>query len=119
MLAYLKKRDVSRIVTQCLTSQLAKHQKQNTGLYTPLLIPDYPWQDVSMDFVLGLPHTFRKNDSILVVANKFSKMSHFLPCAKTSYAFRVAKLYFDEIVEFYSLPKTIVIDRDILFISYF
>ena len=113
------KRGVAKIVGQCRTCQLAKHPKQNTSLYTPLPVPDRPWQDVSMDFVLGLPRTFRKHDSILVVIDRFSKMAHFLPCSKTSNASKIAKLYFDEIVKLYGLPKTIVSDRDVRFMSYF
>ena len=45
------KRGIDKIVGQCHTCQLAKHRKQNTGLYTPLLVLDHPWQDVSMDCV--------------------------------------------------------------------
>ena len=113
------KRDVAKLVSQCRTCQLAKHRKQNTGLYTPLPIPTCPWHDVSMDFVVGLPRTAKKHDSIFVVVDCFSKITHFIPYTKTTDASRVAKLYFDEIVKLYGLPQTIVSDRDVRFTSYF
>ena len=113
------KRGVAKIVGQCRTCQLAKHCKQNTSLYTPLPMPNCSWQDVSMDFVLGLPHTFRKHNTILVVVDCFSKMAHFLPCSKTFDASKITKLCFDEIIKLYGLPKTIVSDRDVRFMSYF
>ena len=69
--------------------------------------------------MLGLRHTFRKHDSNLVVVDCFSKMAHFIPRSKTSDASKIAKLYFDEIVKLYGLPKTIVSNRDVRFMSYF
>jgi hypothetical protein len=77
------KRDVSTVVKRCRTCQLSKENRTNARLYSLLPIPDQPWIDISMDFVLGLPRTMRNHDSIFVMVDRFSKMAHFLPCAKT------------------------------------
>nr|GEU41760.1 hypothetical protein [Tanacetum cinerariifolium] len=62
------------------------------GLYTLLSGPLAPWEDVSLDFVLGLPHTQRAKDSVMV-----------------------ARLYFVEIVKLHGVPKTLTSDRDVKF----
>ena len=88
------KKDVARIVSQCKTCQLTKAKKQNTGFYTHFPVPHEPWKDVSMDFAIGFPRTARGHDYILVVVDRFSKMTHFIPCNKTNDASHVAKLFY-------------------------
>ena len=112
-------KDVTRHVERCGTCHRAKSHAQNTGLYTPLLVPTAPWEDVSMDFIVGLSRTQRNKDSIMVVVHHFSKMAHFAPCNKTLDASHLADLYFQEIVKFPGIPKTITFDRDPKFVSHF
>ena len=91
------KKDVESYVSKCATCHHAKSKSLSQGLYTPLPVPCGPWLDISMDFVLGLPLSKRKKDSVFVVVDRFSKMARFIPCTKTDDATHIGNLFFSKI----------------------
>ena len=113
------RRDVRRLIGRCSICTIGKLTKQNSGPYLPLPVPTSPLQEVSLDFILGLPRTRRQHDSILVVVDRFSKMAHFIACSKTTDAAHTAKLFFNEVVRLHGIPQSIVSDRDVRFTSNF
>jgi hypothetical protein len=113
------RRDVERYVSRCTTCNEAKSRLNPHGLYMSLSIPSVPWEDIFMKFVLGLPRTKRGRDSIFVVIDHFSKMTHFIPCHKSNNASYVADLFFTKIIHLHGVSNTIVLDMDAKFLSRF
>ena len=93
------KRDISIYVSRCPTCQQVKSDQQKlAGLLQPLEVPDWKWDQVSMDFIDGLPRTRKGNDSIWVIVDRFTKSAHFIPVKSTRTAQSLAQIYFKEIV---------------------
>jgi hypothetical protein len=88
-----------------------------SGLLQPLSVPNQAWALVSlMDFIEGLPQS-SNHSVILVVIDKFSKYTHFIPMAHPFIALQVAQLYFNQVYRLHGLPQAIISDRDRIFMS--
>ena len=112
-------RDVKKYVQSCDNCQRTKPSLQkNAGLLQPLPIPDRPWCDISMDFIMELPASQQFN-AIMVVVDRLTKMAHFVLMNTSATAPQVAKLVFDHIFRYHGLPRSIVSDQDARFTSSF
>ena len=114
------KREVTEYVSRCLTCQQVKAEHQvPTGLLNPLPIPQWKWDNITMDFVSGFPLTQQKHDSVWVIIDRLTKSAHFIPVRIDYSMDRLAELYVDEIVRLHGVPLSIVLDRDPRFTSRF
>ncbi|KAL4023162.1 hypothetical protein IC575_016912 [Cucumis melo] len=92
------KREVAEFVSRCLVCQQVKAPRQKpAGLLQPLSIPEWKWENVSMDFITGLPRTLRGFTVIWVVVDRLTKSAHFVPGKSTYTASKWAQLYMSEI----------------------
>lgn len=113
------RRDIKSFVAACDQCQRQNHETINPpGLLQPLPIPEDVWFDVSMDFVDGLPLSLNKN-AILVVVDRLSKYSHFIAISHPYTASQIAEVYTKEVFRLHGMPKSIVSDRDPVFLSQF
>ena len=89
----------------------AEHQVPS-GLLQPIIIPKRKWDRIIMDFVVELPVTGRKHDSVWIVVDRLTKSAHFLP-VRTDYSLdTLAEIYIREIVQLQGIPILIILDRD-------
>ncbi|KAK1611529.1 hypothetical protein QYE76_035202 [Lolium multiflorum] len=114
------KREVGRYISKCDNCQRVKAEHQRpAGLLQPLQIPEWKWDSVGMDFIIGLPKSSEGNDSIWVVVDRWTKVAHFIPVKTTYQGPKLAELYISRIVALHGTPKSIVSDRGSQFTSRF
>jgi hypothetical protein len=110
---------VSRYVRNCRLCRRTKYSRTTyQGLLEPLEVPERPWTDISVDFIVKLPES-GDNDSIMVVVDRLTKLRHFIPCNETVTAEGAAKLFLTNVWRLHGLPKTIVSDRGPQWVSRF
>jgi len=110
------KQEVADYVAKCLACQRVKVEHQRSvGLLQLLEIPEWKWDSVSMNFVVGLPPTMRKNNGIWVIVDRLTKIAHFIAMRNTCTLDQLARTYLEEIVRLHGMPSCIVSDRDTRF----
>ncbi|KAG8493029.1 hypothetical protein CXB51_010399 [Gossypium anomalum] len=114
------KRDISDFVSKCLVCQQVKAEHQvPSGLLQPIMIPEWKWDRITMDFVSGLPLSSSKKDAIWVIVDRLTKSAHFISVRMDYSLDKLAELYISQIVKLHGVPISIVSDRDLRFTSRF
>jgi hypothetical protein len=109
---YGMKRNVMEYVTLCDTSQRVKEEHQRlAGLPQPLKILEWNWEEIGMDFIVGLPRTQARYDSIWVIVDCLTKIAHFIPVKTTYSDVKLVEHYMSRIMCLHRVPKKIVSDR--------
>lgn len=113
------KSDVQHFVSHCLVCQQTKYEtKKPSGLLQPLSIPARIWEEMSIDFITGLPPS-QGHTVIMVVVDRYSKGAHFgaLPTHHTAH--QVAVHFLNLVYKLHGFPRSLVSDRDALFLNHF
>jgi hypothetical protein len=112
--------EIARYLARCDTCRCVKaiHMK-TAGQLQSLPIPTWKWEDISMDFIVGLPRTTKGYDSIWVIVDQLTKIAHFLPVTVKYKVATYAELYIARILSLHGVPKTIVSDHGPQFVSKF
>ena len=114
------KKDIALYVGKCLTCSIVKAEHQKPfGLLQQPEIPQWKWEQISMDFVTKLPRTAKGHDSIWVIVDRLTKSAHFLPIREDFKMEKLAQIYIDKIVSLHGVPLSIISDRDSRFTSQF
>ncbi|GJR17439.1 putative reverse transcriptase domain-containing protein [Tanacetum coccineum] len=107
------KKDIAMYVSKCLTCSKVKtkHQKPSRLLQQPE-IPEWKWENFTMDFIVKLPRTSSRHDAIWVIIDRLTKSAHFLAVRKDFKTEKLARLYINEIVAWHDKLRACAIDFD-------
>ena len=111
---------MTNFVVRCLTCERIKTEHQLlAGLPQNIYMPEWKWESITMDFVVGLPKTSKGYDPIWVIVDRLTKAAHFLPVRMTYSASQYAQLFLDKIVQLHGVSITIISDHGTSFTSHF
>jgi hypothetical protein len=114
------KREIAKYVSECDTCQRIKADHLRlAGNLQPLSIPEWKWENICMDFIVGLPRTSLGYNSIWVIVDRLTKSANIIPVAMTYRVGQYAELYISHIVRYHGIPKTIISDRGSIFVAHF
>ncbi|GJX29837.1 putative reverse transcriptase domain-containing protein [Tanacetum coccineum] len=97
---------------------VAEHQRPS-GLLVQPKIPEWKWDNITMDFITKLPRSSQGFDTIWVIVDRLTKSAHFLPIRENDPLDKLARLYLNRIVARHGIPASIICDRDGRFTSNF
>jgi hypothetical protein len=110
------KGETPKYLSKCIEYQQIKFEHQNpTRLLQSLPIPEWKWEIISMDFIIGLYKSSKYNDSIMVVVDKLSKETHFILVKSTYKAINIEYIFMKENFRLHGIPKTVISSRDTKF----
>ncbi|GJV58319.1 putative reverse transcriptase domain-containing protein [Tanacetum coccineum] len=114
------KADIAMYVSKCLTCARVKAEHQRpSGLLVQPAIPEWKWDNITMDFITKLPRSSQGFDTIWVIVDRLTKSAHFLPIRENDPLDKLARLYLNRIVARHGIPASIICDRDGRFTSNF
>ncbi|GJS02160.1 putative reverse transcriptase domain-containing protein [Tanacetum coccineum] len=114
------KADIATYVSKCLTCAKVKAEHQRpSGLLVQPKIPEWKWDNITMDFVTKLPKTSQGYNTIWVIVDRLTKSAIFTPMKETDPLDKLARTYLKEVVTRHGIPVSIICDRDPRFASNF
>ncbi|XP_021719086.1 uncharacterized protein LOC110686805 [Chenopodium quinoa] len=106
------KESIKQHIKHCTVCQQYKYDAAAyPGILQPLPLPEQIWEEVTMDFIEGLPNS-QGRQFIMVVVDRLSKYAYFIALSHPYYALKVARAYLDHVFKLHGFPKSIISDRD-------